>query len=374
MRSTRFFMAISSIHFKRCDYHFQTEHNSRNTDNEPTYLLDKQYRKSNEWLELNNAVDLHEQQKIIRKQKHSRGKMPELKDSTWDAVVNLNSNHTIEDLKKVAEHIQKQYHLTPCSLAVHRDEGYRTEDGRTHYNLHGHIVFYTVDNGISQMRKINRTVLRNIQTEVADILQMERGQENSKKTRLEHKQYREMKRALENQEKEFLAATDKLIEDGELIPKETVKKMIEEQRKKWIAEQNHVKEDYKELRKLADKQYRTIEELNKKIEELDSTIKQVNKKYNALVSTSKEQIKQAIAPYINGTDAEKKLHIVCGHLMIDTNGTVKDFTVKFRNWGNEVFIDNNSTLINKINENLADLDDQLKKRKQSSKDVGRTRF
>lgn len=367
-------MAISSIHFRRCHYEFQTEHNGRLSETEPSYLLPKQYRLEDEWLVVNDAVKLHEEQKIIRKQKHSRGKTPELKDSTWDAILNLNPEHTVEDLKKVGEYIQKQYHLTPCSYAIHRDEGARPGDVRTHYNLHGHIIFYTVSDGISQMRKINRTVLRKIQTDVAKILNMQRGEFDSKKIRLEHKQYRHLQRMLENQENEFLAAHNELIEKGELVPKENVKKIIEEQRKIWIAEHNHTAEEYKKLRELANEQYRSIQELYKNIEELNSTIKQLHEENDNLKSQLEIQNTTATEHITNGTDAEEKLHIICGSLMIDSNGTVKDFKVNFRNWGNEVFIDNNSTLINKINENLADLDDQLKKRKQPSKDVGGMRF
>ena len=190
-------MTISSIHFQKAEVEFAEKHNFRTEKKEPEYLLDKQYRKTNEYLKLHNPKELYQEQMELRKQNHSRGFAPHLKDVYWEAVVNLDEKHSLADVKKVADFIQQKYHLQPCSIALHHDEGYTDKDGTVKYNHHAHLCFLTMDKGISTMRKIRSKELRQMQTEVAQLLGLERGKENSKATRLDHKQYRAVKRAEE---------------------------------------------------------------------------------------------------------------------------------------------------------------------------------
>ena len=190
-------MTISSIHFQKAEVEFAEKHNFRTEKKEPEYLLDKQYRKTNEYLKLHDPKELYQEQLKIRNQNHARGFAPHLKDVYWEAVVNLDEKHSLADVKKVADFIQQKYHLQPCSIALHHDEGYTDKDGTVKYNHHAHLCFLTMDKGISTMRKIRSKELRQMQTEVANILGMKRGQEHSKAKRLDHQQYRAVKRAEE---------------------------------------------------------------------------------------------------------------------------------------------------------------------------------
>ena len=267
-------MTISSIHFQKAEVEFAEKHNFRTEKKEPEYLLDKQYRKTNEYLKLNDPKELYQEQLKLRTQNHARGFAPHLKDVYWEAVVNLDEKHSLADVKKVADFIQQKYHLQTCSIALHHDEGYTDKDGTVKYNHHAHLCFLTMDKGISTMRKIRSKELRQMQTEVAQLLSLERGKENSKTTRLDHKQYREKAKELEQKdalyEKELYSleqaldtAHDRDLEtQEELLTLKEQKKIVEAERKKYKDEADHIASEYRALQAL-NKTLHTREELDK---------------------------------------------------------------------------------------------------------------
>lgn len=301
-------MTISSIHFQKAEVEFAEKHNFRTEKKEPEYLLDKQYRKTNEYLKLNDPKELYQEQLKIRNQNHARGFAPHLKDVYWEAVVNLDEKHSLADVKKVADFIQQKYHLQPCSIALHHDEGYTDKDGTVKYNHHAHLCFLTMDKGISTMRKIRSKELRQMQSEVAHLLGLERGKENSKATRLDHKQYREKAKELaekdELYEKELYSleqaldtAHDRDLEtQEELLTLKEQKKIVEAERKKYKDEADHIASEYRALQAL-NKTLHTREELDKALAALrtqyeDRLAKEVEKT-NTLNST------------VNGLKAQK---------------------------------------------------------------------
>ena len=286
-------MTTSSIHFKRVDPFFCEKHNSRNTEKQPTYLLDTDLRKSNDFIKLADISVLHNEQLEIRKTNRCRGKAPELRDSCWEAVVNLEGRHSLEDLQPVMKLLQEKYHLTPTSVAIHRDEGYYDElHGTIKYNYHAHIPCYTVYQGKSVMRTIGRKQLSDMQTEVADLLGMQRGQINSTAKRLEQSEYRrlakvkqELERAEQKQkqaeavlsqvqpvlqtsvnEKKILHGTVKQLQDEILSLKEQ-KAIIESERKRWKEAHDFVADEYRKLQAL-NKSMFTKEQLNAELQKL----------------------------------------------------------------------------------------------------------
>ena len=295
-------MTISSIHFQKAQVEFAEKHNFRTEKKEPEYLLDKQYRKTNEYLKLNDPKELYQEQIKLRKEHHCRGFAPHIKDVYWEAVVNLDEKHNLDDVKKVADFIQQKYHLQTCSIALHHDEGYKDKDGTVKYNHHAHLCFLTMEHGISTMRKIRSKELRQMQSEVAELLGMERGKENSKATRLDHKQYREKAKELaekdELYEKEIYSleqaldtAHDRDLEtQEELLTLKEQKKIVEAERKKYKDEADHIASEYRALQAL-NKTLHTREELDKALAALrkdyeDRLAKEVEKT-NTLNSTVK---------------------------------------------------------------------------------------
>ena len=84
------------------------------------------------------------------------------------------------DLKRLDQHFSDKYGFQCYQIAIHRDEGHIDEDGKEQINHHAHLEFITLDkkSGKNNYRRelITPKVLRQIQTETAEILQMQRGQ------------------------------------------------------------------------------------------------------------------------------------------------------------------------------------------------------
>ena len=309
-------MTISSINFQRVrgDKKQALDHIARTTEKEPVYLLEKSERKPNGFELLADVDKLHEEQMSLRKKNHSRGKAPELNDSLWEAVINLEEHHTMDDVKKVADFIHKKYHLTPTAIAIHRDEGYTDKaTGEVKYNYHAHVMFYTVDNGKSQMRTIGKKALSEMQTEVANLLHMERGQVNSKTVRLNHRQYREKARELAQKDfvfdvvqKEFIKHTKE--QEQNILTLKEQKAIVEAERKKYKDEADHIASEYRALQAL-NKTLHTREELDKALAALrtqyEDRLAKEAEKINTLNSTVKElqdkneELKNAVKVYKN---------------------------------------------------------------------------
>ena len=200
------FMAKSSINFQKSKGH-SYDHNFRK--DEPNYLLKPADRLENfYWQNEKSAREIFDEE--LKSYGTKKGKRPTFENSHWEAVLNLNKNHTLEDVQKLAEYIEQKFNITCATIAVHRDEGHYKNDKPQH-NFHAHITFVTVKDGQQNWRKekIKPADLRELQTAVAEMLQMERGQENSKAERLSHKQYKKAAQQKEQLEREILSLKER---------------------------------------------------------------------------------------------------------------------------------------------------------------------
>lgn len=94
------------------------------------------------------------------------------------------------------------------------------------------------------------------------------------------------KESLKNQNADLQAELESV--KAEWLPKSEVKKIIEQERKAWIAEQGHTAEDYKALKALNQQRYSDIETLKSEIESLKQQLAQKPKE------VAKEVIKEVI--------------------------------------------------------------------------------
>lgn len=199
-------MAKSSINFQKSKGH-SYDHNFRK--DEPNYLLKPADRLENfYWQNEKSAREIFDEE--LKSYGTKKGKRPTFENSHWEAVLNLNKNHTLEDVQKLAEYIEQKFNITCATIAVHRDEGHYKNDKPQH-NFHAHITFVTVKDGQQNWRKekIKPADLRELQTAVAEMLQMERGQENSEAERLSHKQYKKAAQQKEQLEREILSLKER---------------------------------------------------------------------------------------------------------------------------------------------------------------------
>lgn len=286
--------AISSINFKKSNV-IQTRHNDR--DLPPNYLIGGDCecnRTHQEALTLKNQIIKNS----IEKYTEITGQKFQAKSYEWSAVVNIKSDTTMRDLEKLSEHFETKYGFQCYQIAIHRDEGHINEQGQKEINHHAHLEFITLnkENGRNMWRRelITPKVLRQMQSEVAEILGMQRGQDKriTKRERIEPRKYAQMKEAEKKGKKEL---------KQELLSIREVKERLETERKKMLQENKELKEanenaiynadDYKKLRKLKEQQDLTLTELNEQIQRLKDEAKKRETQINELESDlrAKEQ-------------------------------------------------------------------------------------
>lgn len=324
---------ISSINFKKSNA-IQTYHNDR--DLPPSYLIEREKkdrievnRNHEEALKLKNQII----QEAIQTYTEKFNRKFIATSYEWSAVCNIKPDSKMEDLEKLAKHFEEKYGFQCYQIAIHRDEGHIDEEGNKVINHHAHMEFVTLnkENGRSMFRKplITPKTLREIQTETAEILQMQRGEDKriSKRKRIEPRKYAQMKeeerknlkkekekyKELEESAKEEWEAQDKFInklereknlyvienqtlteelektkqENQELtteirqeleetkenlkklkeltLTKKEVSKRVEEERQKMIKEGGHTQEDYNLLKEVKEVKYLSWEALEQAI-------------------------------------------------------------------------------------------------------------
>ncbi len=184
----------------------------------------------------------------------------------------------MSDLEKLAEHFEVKYGFQCYQIAIHRDEGHIDENNQPHTNHHAHMEFVTLhkENGKNMMGQISPVKLGQIQTEIAQILGMERGVDKriSGTKRIEPRKYAQMK------EKERKALnTLKQEKDKEIA---ILKSVIQEQEK-------------------------IINELKKEIQDLEKTKKTINiqRKNTQNARNQPIQPKRNPTPQLKGFDNEE---------------------------------------------------------------------
>ncbi|WP_236846192.1 hypothetical protein [Campylobacter devanensis] len=305
---------ISSINFKK-SVDFQVFHNSTVR---PNYAIGGELianRKGYEALKLKEQIV----NQAIETYKSRTKRAFQAKSYEWSAVCNIKPDTTMQDLERLAEHFEEKYGFQCYQIAIHRDEGHIDDDNNKVINHHAHLEFITLDKntGRNRQRDLKPEILRQIQTEVAEILNMERGQDKriSKLERVEPRKYAQMKEQERKKTKKLKTRLENLEEENkdlnrenndfyyknidledeiqaknqeiqelkteleqEKLSKKQLAELIEAERKAMLQENKELKEanqqtiynadDYKRLRAIKEQQDITIQELNKQIEQI----------------------------------------------------------------------------------------------------------
>ena len=233
----------------------------------------------------------------------------------------------MNDLKKLAQHFSDKYGFQCYQIAIHRDEGHINDNGEKEINHHAHLEFITLDKNtgkqLFKLRDFNPQKMREIQTEVAEILQMERGQDKriSGAKRIEPRAYarlkeqerqekREIKKELEST-KETLKNTTQELEttkkELKALSANAIRKRVEQERKAWLntnkalheqgAELIFTPKHYKELRELDKGTFTSLDELENALKELEKRIrkeKRQNQSNKPQISTTKKDFKSRL--------------------------------------------------------------------------------
>ncbi|EOJ1290465.1 mobilization protein [Campylobacter jejuni] len=234
---------ISSINFKKSN-HIQTQHNDR--DLPPNYLIGGKVEcnlNHKEALALKNQI-IKDAIEAYNINKSAKAPSFKAKSYEWSAVVNIKPDTTMNDLENLSKHFQEKYGFQCYQIAIHRDEGHINEQGEKIINHHAHMEFVTLDKetGKNNFRreKITPKALRQIQSEVAEILKMERGVDKRKSgaKRIEPRAYAVLKEKEKREKKQ-----------EKFLNKSEYKQIIENFRKEQ-AGKGFTKEFFKDLSEL----------------------------------------------------------------------------------------------------------------------------
>lgn len=170
----------------------------------------------------------------------------------WSAKVNAREWHTVEDLKRAAEVIEKEMGYRLIYGCLHKDEGHLNDDGEWVMNCHFHLEFISLDeNGISQHRKtFSPSLMSKLQTKIAAVLGMERGipKEITGRTHLPPKQYKQAMKLQEPIKQELKIAKADLAEAKKQIKElENALKSATKQARADLQEQGASRPDYAKL-------------------------------------------------------------------------------------------------------------------------------
>lgn len=128
--------------------------------------------------------------KKVVKEKTGRAMQKKAEDNViGEAVVVIDEQTTMEDLKKLGKAMEQRYGWTCVQIHIHRDEGYlgeRTEEMKHRegkYNLHAHMFFVTTNLATGKSWKRQRGEGSVMQDITAQTLDLTRGVKKSEQTK-----------------------------------------------------------------------------------------------------------------------------------------------------------------------------------------------
>ena len=303
---------ISSINFKK-SFAINAEHNDRTLP--PSYLIDNEKgaecdRNAEQARELKEQIIAQAKEAYINR----TNQRFQAKSYEWSAVVNIKPDTTMQDLERLSKHFSDKYGFQCYQIAIHRDEGHIDEDGKKQINHHAHLEFVTLDKtGINRQRELTPQKLRELQSEVSQILQMQRGEDKRKsgRQRTEPREYAKQKETEKKTTKQAINDLNKKIREIEKQQREALKEAdnaFQTERKRMIEANNalvemglpklYEKDQYTDLGKWRDLAKAKIQECNqaqilelkKQLEQEQRAHEATNKDYKDFKRERNEQI------------------------------------------------------------------------------------
>ena len=340
-------MGKSSIHIQKASGGAIT-HNSRENYSKSVVFTDE---KNELWNDKKIAYEIYRSEFKKRVEAYTNRTNQKLQKTAvthLSAVVNLEQHHTLKDLEKIKDELEKVFDTKVFQMAIHRDEGkikhkktdeylvsgidfFYNPDDKKYYskkdkntflnelniyeydiekNYHAHIELMGLDSqGQAIRQKMNRFVLSNLQDFTAETLDMERGNNYQIKKsvkRLDTHQFKESKK----KENELKKENKKVFEIKEIELKYDIKYLTEELKL--------AREDLKSI-KAERKDYAELEQLKKDLEvklknkqiEVESAREEITNFKNSLIASKKEneELKKLthINPYLTYKDSAEIL-------------------------------------------------------------------
>ena len=166
-------MSKTSIHIEPCNIGSSEQHNQRlkNLD----YVRPELSKLNESWVGVADLPAHLEQLRILVKEKTGRA-MQQKATPIREGVIVIRQDTTIEQLKGLADAIEQRWGIKTLQIYTHKDEGHTDSEGAWKPNLHAHIVFDWVNHDTGKSIKLSKQDMAEMQTMVADCLEMVRGE------------------------------------------------------------------------------------------------------------------------------------------------------------------------------------------------------
>ena len=306
-------MGKSSIHIQKASNGAIT-HNSRENYSKSVVFTDE---KNELWNDKKIAYEIYRSEfkkRVEAYTNRTNQKLQKTAVTQLSAVINLEQHHTLKDLEKIKDELEKVFDTKVYQMAIHRDEGklkhkvsgeylvsgidfFYNPDDKKHYtkkrvedkkhifenelnindfeiekNYHAHIEMLGLDSqGQAIRQKMNRFVLSNLQDFTAQTLKMERGNNYQIKKSVKRldthefkaskKEENELKKIVKNEKNKIVKKANEII-NNEREDKKKLKQELEELKKA----NSIFREELKANQSLRE-DYKKQEDLNKQLQE-----------------------------------------------------------------------------------------------------------
>lgn len=316
-KNQRFFSMAkaSSINFQAVKPSSESHNQRRQAD--PQNLLYSEYAHLNK---SEVQMSIRDREKMVREKcKNVTGRQMR-SDATpiREAVLNIKSDTTIEDLKRVGEKLEQEKGIQAFQFYIHKDEGRKAKEidvkkgdakkvGEFKRNEHAHIVFDWTDKETGKVLRLGKKDMREIQTMVAKELGMKRGKSSDIKhlsvTEYKIKAKEEQLREITNdrakeinqydtkidaKHQEYRAANQKLIDKQKELQALTKVDLTEYQwESKLIGNKN--KENFENLQKIATAERMQRQHLQHQVQKQNSELLEERQAKNEWFEKYKEE-------------------------------------------------------------------------------------
>lgn len=166
-------MSKTSIHIEPCNIGSSEQHNQRRKNLD--YVRPELSKLNESWVGVADLPAHLERLRTLVKNKTGRA-MQKKATPIREGVIVIRQDTTIEQLKGLADAIEQRWGIKTLQIYTHKDEGHTDSEGAWKPNLHAHIVFDWVNHDTGKSIKLSKQDMAEMQTMVADCLQMVRGE------------------------------------------------------------------------------------------------------------------------------------------------------------------------------------------------------
>ena len=171
-------MAKTSIHIEPCKIGSSEQHNQRLKHLD--YVRPDLSKLNESWVGVADLPAHLNDLKTLVKDKTGRA-MQAKATPIREGVIVIKQDTTIEQLRGLATAIEQRWGIKTLQIYTHKDEGHTDSEGSWKPNLHAHIVFDWIDHISGKSIKLSRQDMAEMQTMVADCLEMVRGESSDLK-------------------------------------------------------------------------------------------------------------------------------------------------------------------------------------------------